>query len=193
GHDSIAGFRIEESGAKLTSLGQTATEKTPRSFDIDPSGQFLYAAGESSGKLAAYRIDDKGGLSRFATYDAGAMPWWVLAVPMPEVRETPAELLARAKTVLAPLDGDLALPGLREAVEVMRDRWGVAHIYAKNTHDLFLIQGFVAAQDRLFQIDLWRRQSRGEMSEVFGPRFIAAGRFARLMKDRGSMDAEWKS
>src|SRR5262245_32319037 len=103
------------------------------------------------------------------------------------------DLVAKAKQVLAPIDGNVTLTGLREPVEVLRDRWGVAHIYAKNTHDLFFAQGFVAAQDRLFQIALWRRQGAGEMAEVFGPEYVAADRFARLMKFRGDMDAEWKS
>jgi 6-phosphogluconolactonase len=82
GHDSIAAFALDDNG-KLSSLGQTATEKTPRSFDIDPSGNYLFAAGESSGKLAGYRIDLKSGqLKRFATYDVGRMPWWVMAVEL---------------------------------------------------------------------------------------------------------------
>src|SRR5262249_26647478 len=112
------------------------------------------------------------------------------AQPTPKV-ESPDAVAAKAKAVLAPLDGELRLAGLKEPVEVLRDRWGVAHIYAANTHDLFFAQGFVAAQDRLFQIDLWRRQAAGEMAEVFGPEYVEADRFARLMKYRGDMDAEW--
>jgi 6-phosphogluconolactonase len=83
GHDSIAGFRIAKETGELTSLGQTPTEKTPRSFDLDPSGKFLFAAGESSGRLAAYRIHEKGSLERIATYEVGKMPWWVMAVRLP--------------------------------------------------------------------------------------------------------------
>ena len=80
GHDSIAAFSLNDDG-KLSVIGQTTTEKTPRSFDIDPSGKYLFAAGESSGKLAGYRIDrEKGNLTRFATYDLGKMPWWVMTV-----------------------------------------------------------------------------------------------------------------
>jgi 6-phosphogluconolactonase len=80
GHDSIAGFGLDEEG-KMTTIGQTPTEKTPRSFDIDPSGQFLDAAGESSGKLATYQIDAKSGALRLVeTIEVGKTPWWVLAV-----------------------------------------------------------------------------------------------------------------
>jgi 6-phosphogluconolactonase len=82
GHDSIAAFALDDDG-KLSVIGQAATEKTPRSFDIDPSGKYLFAAGESSGKLAGYRIDPKTGeLTRLATYEVGKMPWWVLAVEL---------------------------------------------------------------------------------------------------------------
>ena len=62
-----------------------------------------------------------------------------------------------ARTSLATISGHLAVPGLRRPVRVLRDRWGVAHIYAQNQHDLFFAQGFVAAQDRLFQMEMWKR------------------------------------
>ncbi len=65
----------------MLSLGQEPTEKAPRSFDIDPSGKYLFAAGESSGKLAAYSVDGKSGrLKRIQTYEVGKTPWWVPAV-----------------------------------------------------------------------------------------------------------------
>ena len=85
GHDSIACFKVDARDGKLTALGQEPTEKTPRSFDLDPEGRFLYAAGEASGKVAAYRVDPtSGALQRFATYEVGRQPWWVLAVRLPE-------------------------------------------------------------------------------------------------------------
>jgi 6-phosphogluconolactonase len=84
GHDSIARFAVRPADGRLTALGQTPTEPTPRSFDLDPAGRFLYAAGESSGKLAAYRIDGASGdLRREATYEVGRRPWWVMAVQVP--------------------------------------------------------------------------------------------------------------
>ncbi len=80
GHDSIACFAIEKDGL-LRALDRVPTEKNPRSFDLSPDGGFLYAAGESSGKLAAYRIDGTTGmLTRIATYEVGKQPWWVMAV-----------------------------------------------------------------------------------------------------------------
>src|SRR5688500_7303880 len=107
--------------------------------------------------------------------------------------ESPEALLTRSKAVLSQLDGQLQLTGLEQPVEVLRDRWGIAHIYAQNQHDLFFAQGFVAAQDRLFQIDLWRRVGLGETAEIYGEEAVEADRFARLMLYRGDMRAEWQS
>jgi len=107
--------------------------------------------------------------------------------------ETPQSLRKQAAAVLAQLDGDIKIAGLREPVHVLRDKWGIAHVYAKNTEDLFFAQGFVAAQDRLFQIDMWRRVGAGETAEVVGKAGLAGDRFARLIKYRGDMFQEWSS
>lgn len=98
-----------------------------------------------------------------------------------------------AKFRLAKISGDLAVTGLRKPVTVLRDKWGIPHIYAQNTEDLFFAQGFVAAQDRLYQIDIWRRIGRGELSEVFGEAYLERDRMARLIRYRGNLDAEWQS
>lgn len=80
GHDSLAGFNFDEAAGKLTALGQTPTEKTPRSFDLTPGGGFLFAAGEGNGKLQGYEIDnDTGKLKSLRTYDVGKSLTWVLA------------------------------------------------------------------------------------------------------------------
>jgi penicillin amidase len=110
-----------------------------------------------------------------------------------QAAETPEALADKARAVLARLEREIAVPGLKEPVEVLRDRWGVPHIYAKNQDDLFFAQGFVTAQDRLFQMDLWRRLAVGETAEVLGRRGLEGDRFARLVKYRGSLDAEWAS
>lgn len=82
GHDSLAGFSIDDTG-KLAAIGQTPTEKTPRSFDVIPGGRFLVSAGEDSGKLALYECaPESGKLSRIATYDVGKSLTWVLAVDL---------------------------------------------------------------------------------------------------------------
>ncbi len=75
--------------------------------------------------------------------------------------------------------GRLSLPGLTGPVEVIRDRWGVPHIYAQNAHDLFMAQGFVHAQDRLWQMELNRRTATGRLSELFGPLALDTDRAVR--------------
>ncbi|MBL8830262.1 MAG: lactonase family protein [Planctomycetaceae bacterium] len=81
GHDSLAMYTIDPSTGELKSLGQEPTEATPRAFTIDPAGSYVYSAGQGSGKLAAYKLDAATGkLARFATYEVGKSPAWVLAV-----------------------------------------------------------------------------------------------------------------
>src|SRR5215470_1178697 len=97
-----------------------------------------------------------------------------------------------AKQVAPPQASEtIKLEGLRQPVEILIDRWGVPHIYAKNEADLFFAQGFNAARDRLFQIDLWRRRGLGRLAEVFGPAFVEQDKATRLFLYRGDMDEEW--
>ncbi len=85
------------------------------------------------------------------------------------------------------------IPGLKANVEILRDRWGVPHIYAENTHDLFFAQGWITAKDRLFQIDLWRRIGTGKLAEALGPAYVKRDRMARLVRYRGNWDEEWSA
>lgn len=77
--------------------------------------------------------------------------------------------------------GRLQLAQLQHPVEVLRDTWGVPHIYAQNTHDLFLAQGFVHAQDRLWQMETQRRMGFGRLAELVGARAIDTDRFMRIL------------
>jgi penicillin amidase len=104
-------------------------------------------------------------------------------------RPTPARHVAP----LPQVSGTLALDGLTKPVRVVRDRSSVPHIYAQSDDDLFFAQGFVQAQDRLFQMDLWRRSSQGRLSEVLGPNFAARDAMTRRMQFRGDLASEWAS
>ncbi|MGH9359249.1 MAG: penicillin acylase family protein [Terriglobia bacterium] len=106
---------------------------------------------------------------------------------------SPAQLKAEAETSVSVTHGTLNIPGLEKPVMVLRDRWGVPHIYAQNEHDLFFAQGFVTAQDRLFQMELWKRVGEGRLAEVFGPAYLQRDINARLLAYRGSMAAEYAS
>src|SRR5207248_11397882 len=107
--------------------------------------------------------------------------------------EGSSDLVERAQKANPPIAGELKLDGLQSPVTVMRDNWGVAHIYAANQHDLFFAQGFVAAQDRLFQMELWKRSGQGRLAEVLGPSTLLRDINARLLMYRGDMEAEYKS
>jgi penicillin amidase len=102
-------------------------------------------------------------------------------------------LNSQARSGLSQTSGDLKIEGLQQPVTVLRDRWGVAHIYAQNQPDLFFAQGFVAAQDRLFQMELWKRAGQGRLAEVLGPSAMERDRYARLLRYRGDMKAEYSS
>ncbi|MFT5942603.1 MAG: penicillin amidase [Sediminicola sp.] len=84
----------------------------------------------------------------------------------------------------------LVVPGLKEPVELVRDEWGINHIYAKNQHDLFFAQGYAAAKDRLFQFEIWRRQATGTVAEILGERELKRDIGTRLFKYRGDMTQE---
>ena len=77
--------------------------------------------------------------------------------------------------------GTIRLPGLDAAVTVDRDVHGIAHITATTPHDLFVAQGFVHAQERMWQMEVWRRISAGRLSEVFGAGSLDDDRFIRTL------------
>ncbi|TIU54188.1 MAG: penicillin acylase family protein, partial [Mesorhizobium sp.] len=80
---------------------------------------------------------------------------------------------------------------LKNEVTINVDRWGVAHIRAENLHDLFFAQGWNAARDRLWQIDIARKRGLGLLSRDFGPGYLEQDRAARLLLYRGNMSPEW--
>lgn len=93
----------------------------------------------------------------------------------------------------SPLEQDrtLVLPGLAAAARIRIDRWGIPHVEAGSTRDLWFAQGFNAGRDRLFQIDLWRKRGLGLLAADFGPGFLEQDKAARTFLYRGDMAAEW--
>ena len=82
------------------------------------------------------------------------------------------------------------VPGLTAPVKIVRDKWGINHIYAENQRDLFFAQGFAAARDRLFQFEIWRRQATGTVAEILGERELKRDIGTRLFMFRGDMTEE---
>ena len=89
--------------------------------------------------------------------------------------------LAALRRPVPRTSGTLPLPGLRAPVQVLRDRWGVPHIYARNSADLFAAQGYCHAQDRLWQMEFQRRIAYGELAELFGAVALDSDRFVRVL------------
>ncbi len=109
------------------------------------------------------------GLFAIALVVFAAAVWWLVYRPLPQ------------------LDGTAKLPGLQSEVTVERDNWGVPHIRAASLEDAVEAQGYVVAQDRLWQMDLLRRASRGELSEILGARTLKIDKeFRRLNFSRAA-------
>ncbi|MET0742048.1 MAG: penicillin acylase family protein [Microvirga sp.] len=83
--------------------------------------------------------------------------------------------------------------GLQAPAEIIVDHWGIPHIYTANEHDAFFMQGYNAARDRLWQIDLWRKRGLGLLAKDFGPDYVEQDRASRMFLYRGDMDKEWAS
>lgn len=86
-----------------------------------------------------------------------------------------------------------SVAGLQSPGQILVDVWGIPHIYAGNEHALFFLQGFNAARDRLWQIDLWRKRGLGLLARDFGAAYVDQDRALRLFLYRGDMTAEWAS
>ena len=90
----------------------------------------------------------------------------------------------------AQISSSVSVDGLDQSVEILKDKWGISHIYAETEHDLFFAQGYSAARDRLFQFEIWRAQATGTTAALFGPGEIDRDHGTRLFKFRGPMADE---
>ena len=90
----------------------------------------------------------------------------------------------------APIQETILVEGLTQPVQIIKDKWGIAHIYAGNQNDLFFAQGFNVASDRLFQLEVWRRQATGTLAEILGPRALKRDIGARLLRFRSDIKRE---
>lgn len=97
---------------------------------------------------------------------------------------------AFTQRTLPQVNGKLAVAGVKDKVEVIRDKWGVPHIYAQNIEDLFFAQGYIHAQDRLWQLEFSRRVGSGTLSEIFGDVTINDDTFLRTLGLRRVAEAE---
>ena len=103
---------------------------------------------------------------------AAGAAWWVVYRALPQT------------------SGNASLEGLKQAVSVDRDQWGVPHIRANSLEDLIEAQGYVTAQDRLWQMDVLRRLGAGELSEIFGENALSIDEQFRRLGLRHVVDRE---
>ena len=101
-----------------------------------------------------------------------------------------AWITATAQNPSAPTPESLRVAGLKQPVQILKDRWGISHIYAKNESDLFFAQGYNVARDRLFQLELWRRQATGTVAEILGKQELRRDIGNRLFMYRGDLTQE---
>jgi penicillin amidase len=94
----------------------------------------------------------------------------------------------KMRSSLPELDGSVAAPGLTALVLVRRDQHGVPHIQAANLDDLLFAQGYVTAQDRLWQMDMARRMAAGEAAEILGPKLVEHDRMQRVLAIRATAE-----
>ena len=98
---------------------------------------------------------------------------------------------AHSATSTSVRERDWNVDGLTAPADLVIDHWGIAHIFAANIHDAFFLQGYNAARDRLWQIDLWRKRGLGRLSRSLGPAYVEQDRATRLFLYRGDMEKEW--
>ena len=88
------------------------------------------------------------------------------------------------------MDGEITLKNLKGSVSVIRDQFGVPHIKAENNLDVFRTLGFVAASERLFQMEIERRMANGELSELFGDKTLASDKLFRTLCGSPPIEAQ---
>src|SRR5579859_7479771 len=154
-------YKVRTRGSKVSS-----DLRNPLYCAVAPSWRLFYTHSFATKERAGLRT-----LLRFFIWTVGIIAavgggivWWFVYRPLPQ------------------LDGIAALPGLQNEVTVERDRWGVPHIRANSVQDLAEAQGYVMAQDRLWQMDLLRRVGRGQLSEILGARTLTIDKEFRTME-----------
>ena len=98
--------------------------------------------------------------------------------------------LAAVRRPLPQLDGELTLPGLNGRVTVLREAHGVPQVYAEQPEDLFEAQGYLAAQDRFYEMDVRRHAAAGRLSELFGASQVPTDTYVRTLGFRRTAEAE---
>ncbi len=106
---------------------------------------------------------------------------WIVGIVLGLILVIVVGVYAYLRATLPDYTGKISVPGLQQPVEIIRDSYGMPHIYAQTDQDGYFAVGFCMAQDRLFQMDLMRRAARGQLAEILGKDLVAVDTFFRTI------------
>jgi len=121
------------------------------------------------------------------------MKFWMTVTTAGIALTYAAVATAQSSSTMSVKQDNWQVKGLSAPAEIAIDHWGIPHIYAATQRDAYFLQGYNAARDRLWQIDLWRKRGLGLLAKSFGPAYVAQDRAARLFLYQGDMNAEWNA
>ena len=113
---------------------------------------------------------------------------WILGILLGLIVVTLAGGYAYLRSTLPDYNGELTVPGITKPVDIIRDTYGMPHIYAQTDNDAYFAVGYCMAQDRLFQMDLARRLSKGRLAEILGKDLVSVDKFFRTITAGKSFD-----
>ena len=106
---------------------------------------------------------------------------WVLSILLGLIILIFLESYGYLRLTLPDYNGELTIPGLKDKVEIIRDSYGMPHIYAQTDEDAYFALGYCMAQDRLFQMDMVRRNARGRLAEILGKDLVPVDKLFRTI------------
>src|SRR5947207_8396240 len=149
-------------------------------IDATHGGPGGHTAGGANGPRAGSVVEKGSTVSRLVSLVKRV--GWIVVIALVVVATAGGSLIAvLTARGLPTTHGTLAIAGLDDAVRVTRDANGIAWIEADSAHDLFLAQGYVHAQERMWQMEVWRHISSGRLSELFGSSTLTEDRFIRTL------------
>lgn len=175
-------FGLRKKGYKLVvftemfnTFNVSSLTRQPRGLHSDSRRAAPFRSARDS--ASSRREQNRGNLMKLCTHSLGlaAVILAFAAISAPAATDTSQTLRAR---------------GLAHPVEILRDHWGIAHIYAQSEADLFFAQGYNVASDRLFQLEIWRREATGTVSEILGKEELKRDIGNRLFQYRGDLTEE---
>ncbi len=106
---------------------------------------------------------------------------WIIGILLGLAVVIFVSVFAYLRSTLPDYDGEITVPGITRSVEIIRDSYGMPHIYAQTDQDAYFALGYCMAQDRLFHMDLMRRAARGKLAEILGKDLVSVDRFFRTI------------